>query len=75
MSRQCYQDVHPEIECGECGSAGFFGNGPNVEPCGCCRGTGVLVDDSVMLSTRKPMRHATTSDENVTEIAYRGGER
>ena len=73
--RELYQDRHHETDCGECGGAGFFGNGPNVDPCRYCAGTGVLIDDSVMLSARKPMRRATTSDEAATEIQYRGSER
>ena len=73
MSRECYQDVHPEMDCGECGGAGFFGSGDIVERCGYCGGKGVLIDDTVMLSPRKPMRRATTSA--VTDIHYVGGER
>ena len=75
MPRELYQDTYHEIDCSECGGAGFFGNGPNVEPCGCCAGTGVVIDDSVMLSPRKPMRRATTSDETITDIHRLGGER
>jgi hypothetical protein len=75
MPRELYQDRHPEIDCGECGGAGFFGNGPNVEPCGYCAGTGVVIDDSVMLSTRKPIRRATSLDGTVTDTHYLGGER
>ena len=75
MPRELYQDRHPESDCAECGGAGFFGNGPNVDPCVCCAGTGVLIDDGVILSARKPMRRATTLDESATEIPYRGGER
>ena len=59
MPRELYQDRHPEVDCAECGGAGFFGNGPNVEPCGYCAGKGVVIDDSVMLPPRKPMRRAT----------------
>ena len=75
MPRELYQDRHPEIDCAECGGAGFFGNGPNVEPCGYCAGTGVIIDESVILSAQKPMRRATTSDETMTDIHYLGGER
>ena len=75
MPRELYQDTYHEIDCSECGGAGFFGNGPNVEPCGYCAGKGVVIDDSVRLSRRKPMRLATTSDEHATDILYRGGER
>ena len=73
MPREVYQDAHPEIDCTECGGAGFFGNGPNVDPCGYCRGIGVLIEDSVTLSTRKPVRRATKPDGPV--IQYRGGDR
>src|SRR5260370_18637541 len=55
MQREPYQDLHPEVECPECGGAGFFGNGPVVEPCYHCRGTGVLINESVFLEPRKPM--------------------
>jgi DnaJ-class molecular chaperone len=75
MPRELYQDRHPEVDCAECGGAGFFGNGPNVEPCGYCGGKGVVIDDSVMLSPRKPIRRATTSDETITDTRYLGGER
>ncbi len=75
MPRELYQDKHPEIDCSECGGAGFFGNGPNVEPCGYCAGTGVIIDNTVRLPARKPVRRATTSDENAAEVTYRGGER
>ena len=54
-------------------AAGFFGNGPTVDPCGCCRGTGVLIDDNVMLSPRKPVRRASTSDS--TDLQSLGGDR
>ena len=73
MPREFYQDVHPEVDCGECGGAGFFGNGPNVERCGYCRGRGVVIDESVLLSHRKPIRRATTSGESAVEIKYVGG--
>ena len=75
MPRELYQDRHPEIDCAECGGAGFFGNGPNVDPCGYCAGTGVLIDDSVVLSPRKPIQRITTSDETLTDINYLGGGR
>jgi hypothetical protein len=73
--REFYQDKHPEIDCSECGGAGFFGNGPNVEPCCHCGGRGVVINDSVMLSARKPMRRARTPDETMTDFHYLGGER
>ena len=73
MPRELYQDIYHEIDCAECGGAGFFGNGPNVDPCQYCRGTGVLIDDSVTLSPRKPVRHATASE--ATDIHYLGGDR
>ena len=73
MPRELYQDTHHEIDCSECGGAGFFGNGPNVDPCGYCRGTGVLIDDNVMLSARKLVRRSTASDS--TEIQSLGGDR
>ena len=75
MSREFYQDVYLEIDCGECGGTGFFGSGDIVESCGYCRGKGVLIDDSVMLFPRKPIRRATTSATPVTDIHYFGGER
>jgi hypothetical protein len=75
MSREVYQDIHPEVDCGECGGTGFFGSGDIVEPCSYCRGRGVLIDDSVMLSPRKPIRRATTSDETMTGTQHLGGER
>jgi hypothetical protein len=75
MPRELYQDRHPEIDCTECGGAGFFGNGPNVEPCGYCAGTGVVIAESVMLSPRNPMRRETTSDETMADAHYFGGER
>lgn len=69
MARELYQDLHPEVDCPECGGAGFFGNGPNVDPCGCCMGTGVLIDDTVLLPPRKPARRAMrindTSDSKI----------
>ena len=71
MPRELYQDTYHEIDCTECGGAGFFGNGPNVDLCGYCRGTGVLIDDNVRLSPSKPV--ATTSDS--TEIQSLGGDR
>jgi DnaJ-class molecular chaperone len=74
MPRELYQDVHPEVDCGECSGAGFFGSGDIVEPCSCCRGKGVLIDEEVMLYPRKPIRRATASYENVTDIQYLGGE-
>ena len=58
MPRQLYQDTHPEVDCPECGGAGFFGNGPCVEPCGPCGGTGVLINENVILQPRKPVRRA-----------------
>jgi hypothetical protein len=75
MPRELYQDRHPEIDCDECGGAGFFGNGPIVEPCDCCRGTGVLIDDSVLLSAPKPMRRPTASDGTLRDIHRNGGAR
>ena len=68
----CYQDRHPEIDCPECGGAGFFGNGPVADACGCCGGTGVLINNSVTLSARKPMRRASAMAK---EVQLRGGER
>ena len=60
------------LTCPECGGAGFFGDGPFVESCACCHGTGVLIDDRVIESEakRKPVarerrkepRRARTSD-------------
>ena len=67
--RELYQDRHPEVDCSECGGAGFFGNGPTVVPCGHCGGTGVLIDDSVMLPPRKPIRRVTDETAGV----YRHG--
>ena len=75
MPRELYQDRHPEVDCDECGGAGFFGNGPYVEPCDCCGGTGVLIDDSVMLSALKPMRREMTSDGPISDINDRAGAR
>ena len=75
MSREFYQDLHPEVDCSECCGAGFFGSGDIVELCSYCGGKGVLIDDSVMLSPRKPILRAITSDENVRDIHYLGGER
>jgi len=70
--RELYQDKHPESDCPECGGAGFFGNGPIVDPCGYCGGTGVLIDDSRMLSPRKPIRRAILTSRNIERF---GGER
>jgi hypothetical protein len=75
MPRELYQDKHPEIDCTECGGPGFFGNGPNVEPCGYCGGTGVVIAESVTLSPRNPMRRATTSDEIMADTHNLGGQR
>ena len=75
MPREIYQDAHPEVDCGECGGAGFFGSGPNVDPCAYCRGTGVLIDDSVTLAPRKPMRRASALDEQATDIHPLRGQR
>ena len=75
MARQFYQDVYPEIDCTECGGAGFFGNGPNVDPCDYCGGTGVLIDGSRLLFACKPVGRALTSDRNLAMIRRRGGER
>ena len=61
MAREVYQDAHPEVDCPECGGAGFFGNGPYVVPCEFCRGTGVLIDDSVSLLPRKPISRVSSS--------------
>ena len=72
--RELYQDIHPEVDCPECGGAGFFGNGPIVDPCGHCGGTGVLIDATVMLPPRKPIRRAT-ADETSGDIERFGGER
>ena len=77
--RQVYQDIYLETDCPECGGAGFFGNGPYVDPCDYCRGTGVLINESVLLSARKPVRRATASQSDAalavkTEVRYRGGE-
>ena len=49
-----YQDVHPEEPCPECGGAGFFGDGPVVDSCGYCMGTGVLIDEGILPAERKP---------------------
>jgi hypothetical protein len=72
MQHEPYQDLHPEVDCPECGGAGFFGDGPFVESCACCRGIGVLIDDTVIAprAERKPVarerrneqRRARTSD-------------
>jgi DnaJ-class molecular chaperone len=57
MQHEPYQDLQPEVPCPECGGAGFFGNGPVVEPCDICRGKGVLINESVTLKRvrRKPI--------------------
>jgi hypothetical protein len=54
MNRELYQNVHPELDCAECGGAGFVGNGPSVELCRHCMGTGVLTADTSMLPLRRP---------------------
>jgi hypothetical protein len=57
MQHEPYQGLHPEVTCPECGGAGFFGDGPFVESCACCRGIGVLIDDGVKppQAERKPV--------------------
>jgi DnaJ-class molecular chaperone len=75
MARLPYQDMHPEVDCPECGGAGFFGNGPQVDPCDYCGGTGVLIDGSQLLSARKPSGRAMTSATSVKTTQVRGGER
>jgi DnaJ-class molecular chaperone len=72
MQHEPYQDLHPEVPCPTCEGAGFFGNGPYVEFCAYCHGTGVIVDESVTPNDvkRKPVarerpkeqRRARTSD-------------
>jgi DnaJ-class molecular chaperone len=44
-----YQDLHPEVACPTCEGAGFFGDGPYVEFCAYCHGTGVMIDEGVWL--------------------------
>ena len=57
MQHEPYQDLHPEVPCPTCDGAGFFGNGPYVEFCAYCHGTGVIIDESVILPNpkRKPV--------------------
>jgi DnaJ-class molecular chaperone len=57
MQHEPYQDLHPEVPCPACEGAGFFGNGPYVEFCAYCHGTGVMIDESVTLTgvERKPL--------------------
>jgi hypothetical protein len=51
-----YQDLHPEVACPTCEGAGFFGDGPYVEFCAYCHGTGVMIDEGVWLEPeRKPL--------------------
>jgi len=47
----------PRDPVSECGGAGFFGDGPYVEPCDICGVKGVLIDDSVPITQakRKPI--------------------
>ena len=74
MARELYQDLHPEVDCDECRGAGFFGNGPYVDPCGSCMGTGVLIDDTVTLPFRKPVRRARHFT-NAPDSKILGGQR
>lgn len=74
MARELYQDLHPEVDCPECGGAGFFGNGPNVYLCHDCLGTGVLIDDTVMLPPRKPVCRVTHPKE-APDSKILGGQR
>jgi len=55
MVQEPYQDLHPEVPCPTCDGVGFFGNGPYVEFCACCHGTGALIDETVTESKRKPV--------------------
>ncbi len=56
MPRDAYQDEHPEVACPTCEGAGFFGNGPYVEFCAYCHGTGVLIDEREFFAPeRKPV--------------------
>jgi DnaJ-class molecular chaperone len=42
--------------CPTCGGAGFFGNGPYVEFCAYCHGTGEIIDETEWLEPdRKPV--------------------
>ena len=56
MQHEPYQDLHPEVACPTCEGIGFFGNGPYVEFCAYCRGTGVIIDESVTLPNPKQSR-------------------
>jgi DnaJ-class molecular chaperone len=58
MPHDLYQDLHPEVPCPTCEGAGFFGNGPYVEFCAYCHGTGVIIDESITVTEpeRKPMQ-------------------
>ena len=56
MQNEPYQDLHPEEPCPTCDGVGFFGNGPYVEFCDYCRGTGAMIDETVWLEPeRKPL--------------------
>ena len=50
-------NVLPEIDCDQCGGAGFFGDNPfHAEACGTCNGTGVLVEQRPYRSAFASMR-------------------
>jgi DnaJ-class molecular chaperone len=49
MQHEPYQDLHSEVPCPTCEGSGFFGNGSYVEFCAYCRGTGVVIDENVIL--------------------------
>ena len=53
MQDEPYQDLHSEVPCPTCEGAGFFGNGPYVEFCAYCHGTGVKIDESVTLEPER----------------------
>jgi hypothetical protein len=61
-----YQDAYFEFDCEECGGAGFFGNGPIVEPCDVCQGRGVLVGEDPRPASRKPPSRESTRTELTT---------
>lgn len=57
MPREVYQDEHLEVPCPSCKGVGFFGNGPYVEFCAYCQGTGILIEEVIpeVAPERKPI--------------------
>jgi len=53
-----------ELDCVDCGGAGFFGNGPYVIFCGACNGLGVVVEGSAyrFSTDKKPFGLADSVD-------------